>query len=357
MKFRRDLIIVALATFCLTSTLFMVVQSRSDSPNWDPWADIKEDGNVDIYDAITLANAFGSEGNASKKVNVTSTPVKVIQQDLNISIYATIESWGEGWGFTDVIETAGYDRMFVSAAIIGMSNCANGTTRVGLTSLAWCWGTANGVNLTTHAYPDYNKEVNISVYDPGHELPLSTCFASEFAIQAADCKATFQADSWFRNGWVLLRVSFYLTTGTTSLPTVQGTYVTNWPSAEPTSYTGWNYIETPIVSGQGYNTTYVYVGGYSRMFVNIRIENTSYYGFSNKTTISLIAMYWDGSWLEPVPLGVLNATYYGGSPTYSQQVPVEFETKGSYCILCFSISSEVSSGWVEWYAHIYLRNE
>jgi hypothetical protein len=75
MKFRRDLIIVALTTFCLTSTLFMVATTRSaDSPNWDPWADIKEDGTVDIYDAITLANAYGSSGETPKNVNVTNWP-------------------------------------------------------------------------------------------------------------------------------------------------------------------------------------------------------------------------------------------------------------------------------------------
>ena len=75
MKFRRDLIIVALATFCLTSTLFMTLTSRSaDSPNWDPWADLKEDGTVDIYDAITLANAYGSSGDTTKNVNVTNWP-------------------------------------------------------------------------------------------------------------------------------------------------------------------------------------------------------------------------------------------------------------------------------------------
>jgi len=75
MKIRRDLIVVALATFCLTATMFMVVTSRSaDDPNWNPWADLQDDGTVDIYDAITLANAYGSSGDTTKNVNVTNWP-------------------------------------------------------------------------------------------------------------------------------------------------------------------------------------------------------------------------------------------------------------------------------------------
>jgi hypothetical protein len=71
MKIRKDLIVVALATFCLTATLFMVVLTRSaDDPNWDPWVDIKEDGTVDIYDAITLANAYGTSGDPTKNVTI-----------------------------------------------------------------------------------------------------------------------------------------------------------------------------------------------------------------------------------------------------------------------------------------------
>ena len=67
MKIRRDLVVVALATFCLTASLFMIRASRS---GWDPWADIKEDGIVDIYDAIMLSNAFGTSGDTTKNVTI-----------------------------------------------------------------------------------------------------------------------------------------------------------------------------------------------------------------------------------------------------------------------------------------------
>jgi len=82
MKIKKDLIIVALATFCLTATLFMIRTSWSGS-DWDPWVDIKEDGTVDIYDAISLANAYGTSGDTTKNVTVTNWPVK---RTLNASL-------------------------------------------------------------------------------------------------------------------------------------------------------------------------------------------------------------------------------------------------------------------------------
>jgi hypothetical protein len=59
---KKDLIIVALATFCLTATLFLTIPSHGNLNNYDPWADVNCDGNVDIYDAILLANAFNTQG-------------------------------------------------------------------------------------------------------------------------------------------------------------------------------------------------------------------------------------------------------------------------------------------------------
>jgi hypothetical protein len=78
MKFRRDLIIVALATFCLTATLFMVRTTLSNSSalgEYDAWNDLNSDGAIDIFDAITLASVFGTSGDPTKNVNVMNWPV------------------------------------------------------------------------------------------------------------------------------------------------------------------------------------------------------------------------------------------------------------------------------------------
>jgi len=73
MKFKRDLIIVVLATFCLTASIFMVVPTRSNPTGlgeYDPWVDNNEDGAIDIFDAIGLAGIYGTSGDPTKSVNV-----------------------------------------------------------------------------------------------------------------------------------------------------------------------------------------------------------------------------------------------------------------------------------------------
>ena len=105
MKIRKDLIVVALATFCLTATLFMVVLTRSaDDPNWDPWVDIKEDGTVDIYDAITLANAYGTSGDTTKNVTVTNWPPRFLNVTLadNLVIEGSYEFEADVAGYSRV---------------------------------------------------------------------------------------------------------------------------------------------------------------------------------------------------------------------------------------------------------------
>jgi hypothetical protein len=73
---KKDLIIVALATFCLTATLFMVRPTKSNPGigEYNSWTDLNGDGTVDIYDAITLADAYGTSGDSTRNVNVVSMP-------------------------------------------------------------------------------------------------------------------------------------------------------------------------------------------------------------------------------------------------------------------------------------------
>ena len=353
---KKDLVIVALATFCLTSTLFMIISTRSQPENrYNPWMDLDDNGQINILDAIDLSNVYGTSGDPAKSLNVTKTPGMTMQEDLNIST----SPWGWGEATTDAFATEGFDRIFVSAAIIDISDYTPGFTFVNLTQVNWRWGTVNGKYMETYAPIDDRRQVDVTVWDTSY-IPVSSANSAEFAVQAAQCRLQFHASTWVTSGWVLVRVSIYLTVGTSSAPTVQNTYVTNMPYQQPPpAYTtDSNYVFTPITSGYGSNMTYINVGGYSRMFVSIEIVNASYYGVSAKTTISLTLLYWGDQWYEPVPSGVLNATYYGTSlPAYSQQVPPEFKTKGSYCTLFFYISSEASFGWIEWYAKIYLRNE
>jgi hypothetical protein len=71
---RRDIVVAVLLTFCFTVLLLMMLPIRSNpsAGEYDAWADINEDGAIDIYDAILLANAFGTSGNATKLLSITN---------------------------------------------------------------------------------------------------------------------------------------------------------------------------------------------------------------------------------------------------------------------------------------------
>ena len=74
---KKDLFVVVLVTFFITSTLFMATPTKSnptatDSSNsgYNPWADINGDGQIDIYDVILVAGAFGTSGTPVQKASI-----------------------------------------------------------------------------------------------------------------------------------------------------------------------------------------------------------------------------------------------------------------------------------------------
>jgi len=73
MTTKKDLIVVMLATFCLTLTLFGIIPTRS-AGTYDPWIDTNEDGRIDGKDIGAAAKAFGTLGDPTKNVNVTNWP-------------------------------------------------------------------------------------------------------------------------------------------------------------------------------------------------------------------------------------------------------------------------------------------
>jgi hypothetical protein len=73
---KKDLTIVALATFCLTATLFMIIPIRSDTPpgTYDPWVDTNDDGNINILESIITGNHFLTSGDSIRNVSVVNWP-------------------------------------------------------------------------------------------------------------------------------------------------------------------------------------------------------------------------------------------------------------------------------------------
>jgi len=81
----RRIVIAAIFAFCLTITLFLAVPTRSIPTvgEYDPWADINDDGKVDIKDISYSARLFGTTGDSTKNVTVTNFPIK---RTLNASL-------------------------------------------------------------------------------------------------------------------------------------------------------------------------------------------------------------------------------------------------------------------------------
>ena len=75
---RKDFVIAILATLCLSATLFIALPTKSSpspSPEYDPWADINDDGTINMYDIAYTAQRYGTSGDPTKNVNVTNWEV------------------------------------------------------------------------------------------------------------------------------------------------------------------------------------------------------------------------------------------------------------------------------------------
>jgi len=95
MTTKKDLVIVILATFCLTLTLFTILPTHSSSSTatleYDPWEDIDGDGKITLYDAVSLLNSYGAEGDPTRNVTVTNFPLDEYG-NLRISLFGIFPS-------------------------------------------------------------------------------------------------------------------------------------------------------------------------------------------------------------------------------------------------------------------------
>ena len=104
---KKDTIIAVLATFCLTATLFMI----SSSLGYDPWADINEDGRIDMRDIAYEASLFGSSGDPTKNVTVMNWPTHkntaVWYAESLTSGEVELSPFYNASGFRDFLNTSG----------------------------------------------------------------------------------------------------------------------------------------------------------------------------------------------------------------------------------------------------------
>jgi hypothetical protein len=219
MKIRKDFIIVALATFCLTATLFMILPTKSNPGigEYDPWVDLKTDGTIDIYDAIILGNAYGTSGDPTKNVNVTNWPQRSkvgLKDSFNIS-------WAsDGFGLTTgvYVSTEGFSRIYVVIIITNVSIEANWNPNV---TAVWLLGTYWRDNSQPVGHCYYTRDD----FDNDTIAPTSVHFSRwrQVALESNNIKAievkgpyvslVYGFSGLFNiapTGWMTLDVYYYL---------------------------------------------------------------------------------------------------------------------------------------------------
>lgn len=94
---KKNGIIAVLIVFCLTTTLFMVAYSVS----YDPWADINDDGKIDMRDIGYIAKLFGTAGTPIDKAALV---LELATARAHKEAYSTTLETRSGydWGWQDM---------------------------------------------------------------------------------------------------------------------------------------------------------------------------------------------------------------------------------------------------------------
>jgi hypothetical protein len=83
---KKYLLAILLSSMILALVFCLNVGSQTTMP-YDPWADINDDGIIDIYDLVNMANKYGATGDPTKNVTVTNWPIATnyLTVTLNVS--------------------------------------------------------------------------------------------------------------------------------------------------------------------------------------------------------------------------------------------------------------------------------
>jgi hypothetical protein len=115
---KKDVILAVLITFCLTVTLFSLVPSKSATGDYDPWADINDDGTIDIKDISYVARLFGTNGEAiNKTALLLELQSKIMDLEGRVALLETLHNlplnWSDGlvgyWKFDEGSGTVAFD--------------------------------------------------------------------------------------------------------------------------------------------------------------------------------------------------------------------------------------------------------
>ena len=174
----KNYLVAAVLSAMVLALMFIPMSGSQTAMPYDPWADINDDGKIDMKDVSYSARLFGTTGDPTKNVNVTNFP-----QTYHIihTTYTHVETFHaeppEGvppvWRY---FNTEGYRQITIASSING-----NASVNIG-------WGIPNGAfwdqyqyfvknsyNFTVVTYQVIAPEVYVS-FGSFYELPSSTFY-------------------------------------------------------------------------------------------------------------------------------------------------------------------------------------
>ena len=209
---KKDLFIVALTTFCLTATLFLILPSRSAEP-YNPWADVsgptmgEPDGTINMRDINYEILRFNTFGDTTKNVNVVNLPsMTVIGRRVNVTWfdYGTSFTIDPDW---PTFETSGYSRMSIQLSVVDWNPHPTTPYFTTITAVQARW------SIDPNAPPysvDFSPQAHVSwpMSSPTQTFTGMTSKTNE--IIGPKFSVFFTMTSEMRNGWALLDLYVYM---------------------------------------------------------------------------------------------------------------------------------------------------
>ena len=164
----------------------LLLVGASSSATYDPWVDLDESGDVDIFDVVTLAGSYQTTGDPTKNVNVLNWPVSD-----DVSVW-----WSEP--------------LVPSAKITSSGRHADGFGQLHVLVRAEGLGAGESVTFVINGWLR-NPEGTVYVYTEAMSTQLiSTTSVRDFTIPVPSGRFNFEATAGETTScWMYL--SFYLT--------------------------------------------------------------------------------------------------------------------------------------------------
>jgi hypothetical protein len=209
----------------MLALMFIPMSGSQTTVQYDPWADMNDDGKIDMKDIIYEIRLFGTTGDPTKNVNVTNWPTQQPEPSWKVELVTINLTWyqdgSQGSSYSNWIRCNGFSRFFIYVIIEAVSHANESDwTTFCLDSIDWSVGnnTWGRTQFSSEAF--YWKEcppspLNFTVLGV-HTQPCVPAMAPwvmppEIEVRAPYCLPLFRKlSSTCSSGWVILKVYVYL---------------------------------------------------------------------------------------------------------------------------------------------------